>query len=106
MYRQASEEIRLQWKENILKQRESGLSIASWCRQNNFADHTFYYWRDKFFPKDLARTDFCELSQQANAPNKKIGFFLEYQGISIHLEKHFDHTVLKQCLKVIKDAKC
>ena len=29
-----SEELKQQWKENIVKQRQSKLSIASWCRQS------------------------------------------------------------------------
>jgi hypothetical protein len=41
MPKPACEEVRQQWKENILKQRESGLSIGSWCRQNNIAVCTF-----------------------------------------------------------------
>ena len=38
-----SEELKQRWKENILKQRQSKLSIAAWCRQNGITVHTFYY---------------------------------------------------------------
>ena len=48
-----SEELKQQWKENILKQRQSGLSIAAWCRQNGIVVHNFYYWQSKLLPKPL-----------------------------------------------------
>jgi len=35
-----SEEKKQQWKESILKQRGSGLSIEKWCLKNNVAAHT------------------------------------------------------------------
>ena len=41
MVRKASEEIQLHWKENILKQRQSNLSIVAWCLQNKIAVHSF-----------------------------------------------------------------
>lgn len=40
---QAPDTIREQWKEKVINQSQSGLTIATWCRQNNVAPHTFYY---------------------------------------------------------------
>lgn len=46
-----SAEIKKQWKENIVNQRESGLSVAVWCRQKNIHSYTFRYWENKLLPK-------------------------------------------------------
>jgi len=95
------EEKRKEWKENILKQRASGLSIASWCRNNNIEPLAFYYWRNKFFPKTSpSRSDFTEIVQGKEQPSK--GIILEYRGFNIHLSKHFDPYLLKDCLEVLK----
>ncbi len=109
MPKRASEEIRQLWREKILKQRESGLSIKSWCQQNLIAAHAFLYWQNKLFPKgSLARSDFREIQehQEAWLPRNKIGISLEYKGICIHVERQFDPSVLKKCLKAIKEVSC
>ncbi len=31
------------WKELIVRQKESGLSISAWCRQNNMTMQQYYY---------------------------------------------------------------
>jgi hypothetical protein len=96
-----SEEIKQQWKENILKQRESKLSIASWCRKNEITVHTFYYWQGKLFPKtNLGRSAFTEVVEEKN--KSATGIVLEYQGFNIHLDDHFNSSILKRCLEVLK----
>jgi len=44
-----SEEQKQHWKGNIIAQKNSGISIAAWCRQNKIADHVFYYGEESFF---------------------------------------------------------
>lgn len=101
MARPFSEEIKQQWKENIVKQRESGLSIPAWCRQNKIATHTFYYWQGKLFSSPLLnRSAFIEASNEKNQSAAEI--VLEYQGFNIHLNEHFNPSILKKCLEVLK----
>jgi len=97
------------WNENILKQRESGLSVAAWCSENNFNAHTFGYWQGKLFPKKLDCSNFTEIKDKTNSEDfnlKRAGIVLEYQGIYIHLDKKFDSSVLRQCLAVVRGTIC
>jgi transposase-like protein len=97
-----SEENKQKWMSIVHEQRQSGLSIAEWCRQKDVAVHTFYYWRDKFFPKSqLDRSAFSEITDQKLCPK---GITLEYQGIRILLDQHFNPCVLKRCLRVLKEC--
>lgn len=94
-----SEKLKQQWKDKILEQRSSGISIPAWCRQNAVPIYNFRYWQSKLFPDTfLSRSSFTEIHSR----NGEIGIFLEYQGIKIHLSKHFDAATLKRCLEVIK----
>ena len=94
-----SEELQQQWKEKILAQRKSGLSVPSWCRQNGLAAYNFRYWQKKFFPDaHLNRSSFTEIQLES----QETGIFLEYQGVKIHLSKHFDSVTLKRCLGLLK----
>ena len=76
-----SEEKKQQWKEDILKQRESGLSIEKWCRTNNIAAHTFHYWQQKLFPKILDRSTFTEISDE------NVTFNTRGAGITVLVQK-------------------
>ena len=99
----ASKQVQNEWKNKIIEQRQSNLSITSWCRQNHVAVHSFYYWRDKFFPKaPLDRSAFKEISETTSFSCG--GIKLEFQGFFIHLDQQFDSTILKNCLKVLKEC--
>ncbi len=39
-----------EWRQRLKRQRESGLSISEFCRQENLSPHTFYLWRRKLRP--------------------------------------------------------
>ena len=54
------------------------------------------------FPKPpLSRSQFKEVVDL-----KDVGISIEYKGIHIHLEKHFDSMTLKKCLLVLMEIKC
>lgn len=109
MSKRFSKAIRDEWKERVVNQKQSGLSIASWCRQNNITPYTFYYWRDQFFSDTtMNRADFKELSEQPNLNplSQKSGLSLQYQAFCIHLDQQFDVATLKQCLKALKEFSC
>ena len=96
-----SEEAKQNWKENILQQRSSKLSIAAWCRSKGLAIHAFYYWQKKLFPKAcLNQPTFTEVTESKNSFNT--GILLECCGVNIYLSNNFEPSVLKDCLEVIK----
>ena len=96
-----SSEKRLEWKEKILKQEESGLSIIEWCHQNQVVEHCFYYWKKKLFPIALNRSSFIELADM-----KETGIFIKYREMRIYLDKHFDPITLKRYLLTLKETSC
>lgn len=105
----ATEKVRQEWKDKILMQGQSGLSIANWCRQNKLSVHVFRYWRDKIFPKHpLDRSAFKEITkeQQTIIPKQATGICIEYERICIHVDREFDILTLKKCLKALKEVSC
>lgn len=102
MPKPTSPEKMLEWEDKIQQQRQSGLSIEKWCKQNQIAPHIFYYWKTRLFPKPpLTRSSFTELTA-----SQETGISIEYQGIRIHLDKCFDSTTLKSCLSALKSFSC
>lgn len=97
-----SPERKFEWEEKIRQQRESGLSIEPWCRQNQITPHTFYYWKNRLFPKTpLTRDCFAELPAAQGT-----GITLEYRGVRIHVDRCFDPAALKSCLSALKGIVC
>jgi transposase-like protein len=45
MAREVNQVLWDQWRQRIKRQRESGLSIAEFCRRENISAHGFYVWR-------------------------------------------------------------
>jgi hypothetical protein len=47
MARQMNQALWDQWRQRLRGQRESGLSIAAFCRRENLSPHGFHVWRRK-----------------------------------------------------------
>ena len=102
MFTPLPSEKRLEWKERILAQQASGLSATKWCHQNQISRPGFFYWKDRFFPKQkLSRSSFAELSY-----TNRSGISIECHGVRICLERDFDPLILKRCLFALMELKC
>ena len=103
MFKPLSEEKHREWEEKIRQQRESGLNVARWCRENQINYNGFIYWTRRYNPSPiLNRSSFKELSEHS----KKTGVSIEYRGACIRLDKQFDSSVLKQCLSILMGISC
>ncbi|MFA5250415.1 MAG: hypothetical protein WC371_03280 [Parachlamydiales bacterium] len=96
----ASLKKRQEWKDKILKQKASGKTIESWCRENSIAPHLFHYWKKQFFSEAFNRSGFTELG------DRNAGVAIECKGVVVHLERSFDPAVLKSCLSILRTGKC
>lgn len=95
-------EKRIEWEAKIRQQRESGLSIDQWCRQNQMTSWSFRYWKNRLQPKsELTRSCFTELPIDQGT-----GISIEYQGIRILLDKSFDPATLRNCLSALRGLQC
>jgi hypothetical protein len=55
MARKANQALLDQWRQRIERQRQSGLSIAEFCRRENVSPPSFYVWRRKMRPATSTR---------------------------------------------------
>ena len=85
-----------QWAEKLTAWRESGMSIAAWCRQNDEGYHRFLYWRRRLQPKTPPSGRFVELSIESST------LAVECNGVTLHIERGFDRELLRQVLSVLK----
>jgi len=97
----ASEEKKLEWKNLIELQRQSGLSIKKWCRQNQIVPHAFHYWKDKLFPRQLLKSSFSELNMKR--PNT---ISLQARGLYVRMGSDCDSHLRKQLLDLFAELPC
>lgn len=96
-----SETKQLEWKSFIEQQRQSGLPIERWCLQHQIKPHTFYYWRDKLFPKQLQKSSFAELNIK-----RPDAISLQARGVYIRLGSDCDPNFRKQLFALFAEVSC
>ena len=88
-----------EWSGKISAWRESGLSVAAWCRDNAEGYHRFLYWRKRLEGSELQQLGrFVELELAAPP------LALECNGIYVHVPSGFDADLLGEVLTVLKQA--
>lgn len=103
MFHSLSAEEKKQWEEKIFHQQQSKKSALRWCRDNGERYSAFLYWKRQLFPETvIKRSSFTEITNIS----KETGIALEYQGIRLYVERQFDSSTLKQCLKVLREMPC
>jgi putative transposase len=75
----------------ILKERESGLSVAELCRKHGISEPTFHNWKKKYAGMTLDELKRLKELEQENARLKKMysNLSLEYDAIKDLLSKKF-----------------
>lgn len=96
-----SEGKKLEWKNRIEEQRQSGLSIEGWCLKNQIRPHTFHYWREKLSPKPLQKSSFTEL--HIKRPD---AVSLQTRGIHIRIDGDSDPHFRKKLFALFMEASC
>ena len=66
-------ELREQWRLRIEDQRQSGLTVAEFCRREGVSSATFYSWRRKLLGKSPSRSKRTARRQPAGTPTPGVG---------------------------------
>lgn len=75
----------------VLKERETGLSVAEVCRKHGISEPTFHNWKKKYAGMTLDELKRLKELEQENARLKKMysNLSLEYDAIKDLLSKKF-----------------
>lgn len=84
------------WTRWLKEQKESGLSISAWCKNNHIKTGRFFYWKNRVFPKKEKIT-FTEIKIKASP------ITIESGNLSIRIDPGCDLMVLKDILSVLKE---
>lgn len=96
-----SENKKLEWKNLIEQQRQSGLSVDKWCLQNQIRPSAFYYWKDKLFPRQLQKSSFTELNMK-----RPDAISLQARGLYVRMGSDCDPHLRKQLFALLAGLSC
>ena len=89
------------WLARIEQQRQSGLSMKEWCRENNIPVSTFYYWNEKLFPRVLQKSNFTELAKK-----KPETVSLQARGLSVRIDSNCAPEIRRQLFLLFGEMPC
>ena len=94
------------WRGVLQRQTESGLSVASFCRQETISAPSFYAWRRKLRERDAValRSD-AQVDEKAEFGGQlfPVRIFLP-QGTSIDAPGNMDRRALVELLAALREA--
>lgn len=114
--RKATQEYRLaQWLPIIKECKASGMTVKSWCQQNNVNEKQFYYWQGKIrkiasksLPVTTQQSQFVPLSIPTTQSTYTEVFIptmvIRVGSASIELSEQVQPELLSSVLKVLGDA--
>ena len=103
---------RQQWRKIINEQRQSGLSIVGFCREQGIREKRFHYWKRRLKvssgppqPAEVLDTDSSFIEMSFDNPDEiPTVITLRHGRLSIELFRDFDKTCLTQILSVLEES--
>lgn len=115
----STHEMRLmKWTAIIKECRNSGMTVAAWCRENNISNKSFYYWQRKIRTKVFDNVKESTISNKTNfvqlpapidssigTPSFKADMVLHVGNNVLELSNTTSENLLSIVLKVITNVK-
>ena len=76
------------WREVIETQKNSGLSIADYCRTRDIRTNVFYAWRRRIQKRQMDKQGFIELRSSVSGPDT--GIRIGFGNLCIEVQRNFD----------------
>ena len=89
------------WAKRLSRFRNSGLSIARFCLQENIPTHSFHYWA-KQLGGHGQQAQMPEVDLVANQPATSTTDSQQIASVAIHCHQHLTLTVPAQCVDTIR----
>lgn len=92
-----------QWKRLIQECRNSGMSVRSWCKQNNVSEPSYYYYLKKIRQSIVDSETQTFVPLVMNHEEAKSSEIIEIRKGDIHIQVpcNIDLTILMNILKVL-----
>ena len=90
------------WSKQVEACRNSGLTVAQWCSENNVAVSTYYSWQRKLFQNLVVPTDVCFAELPAAVPDSPKTVTIRCRDFTIELDSSTEPSVLRTVIEALK----
>ena len=96
------------WASIIMACRSSGMTVRSWCQENNISEKTYYYWQKRLFNRlseqqQPAKPMFAELTPVSSASGQ-IAVTVRVCGAEAEIHSGADASLVEAVLRVLKSC--
>ena len=93
--------LREQWRERIVEQAGSGLSIKQYCRDRGLAEHSFYGWRKRLRETEPVRFALVDHTGAPDGPEWNLELTL-LSGERLRIGAGVDGLTLRTVLEALR----
>ena len=111
---QVKRQIRIeQWRKNITECQASGMSVRSWCKQNNLCEQTYYKYLRRFrqelcdsLPVPVEPPEkpvqFLKLTVQTPVPHAQAAVIIHLPNATVEVQNGVDQQTVEAVLLALK----
>ena len=97
------------WTRIIMSCRSSGMTVRSWCQENNISEKTYYYWQKRLFntlskQQQTLQPTFAELTPVSKANTGKIAVTVRLSRAEADIHTGADAALVEAVLRVLKSC--
>lgn len=102
-----------QWRKYITECQASGMSVRSWCKQNNLSEQTYYKYLRRFrqelcdslpVPAEPPEqpVQFSRLTVQTSVPHTQAAIVIHFSNATIEVQNGVDQQTVEAVLLALK----
>lgn len=94
------------WAERISACRNSELSVAQWCKENEICIQTYYRWQKKLFNMAQAQQEvqFAEVTPVQTVRSRNIAVTVRIAGAEADIHVGADAAAMETVLRILKSC--
>lgn len=99
------------WRDQVERQKRSGLSVAGYCRRERISEASYYYWKRRLASKELPDPELREGNgrfvaiELPQAADDRLEVVLR-NGRRVVVPDRFDEGALRGLLAILEDSAC
>lgn len=102
----AGPELTALWQTRISDWQSTDQTMKRWCQEHDVSYIQFTYWKSRLCGKREKSADTSSFVELPDDTSEACGVVIEFRGLRLHLDRHFDEESLIRCLRLLGKMSC